>query len=357
MTKEITSPPEKIIGWRMEQDDLKLSFSDNRPIVIGEVVSVKEEKNVYKTISVGNYGLHAYKSFLQALNQGSRTYLSLVELSGKMHINDGQMSAESRRCLGILKWIPIFKQLYARFALPAMKKLIKKYPELQIIETVFTERAAGHAELKEDLENIKNFLRLRRNREDDCHMNRKWMGPAMISCGMWEDQFFQLTNQMKAPKEYSAIVDMLVTRLDSAKTKVFTELLGMKVFTKAKKYAEKIRILEKALKDVSDLKHNELPKFFASRIFHLFEDTDIKQSIDNLTKFLLAVEIYDTLDLTTKEMLEQGNDNSAECWTSIMEKNKSKYDKIKKDLYQTVEDEFKKLMDRSLKLKAILTSL
>jgi len=353
MTKAITSPPEKIIGWRMEQDDLKLSFSDNRPIVIGEVVSVKEEKNVYKTISVGNYGLHAYKSFLHALNQGSRTYLSLVELSGKMHISDGQMSAESRRCLGILKWIPIFKQLYARFALPAMKKLIKKYPELQIIETVFTERAAGHAELKEDLENIKNFLRLRRNREDDCH--RQWAGFQMISCGFvpFEDQF----HQIKAPKEYSAIVDMLVTRLDSAKTKVFTELLGMKVFTKAKKYAEKIRILEKALKDVSDLKHNELPKFFASRIFRLFEDTDIKQSIGFLTKFLLAVEIYDTLDLTTKEMLEQGNDNTAECWSSIMEKNKSKYDKIKKDLYQTVEDEFKKLMDRSLKLKAILTSL
>lgn len=349
--------PKKVFGWRTEQEDLKLGYEDARPIIIGEALSVQEDKIHGKVIRIGGFGLHAYVS-LEALlkSRMPSCYLSLVELSGKMvserendnDHSDYRISAETRRCLGLVQWKPVFRQLSARLMLPYAKSLLKKYPEMNLFVELLEARSKGEKE-KEEVRSA--FLKYLRSRTIEDNKPRGWgwpmsrMGFGHMMCGHAEEMMIKELS--KPPHEYSAIVDMLTSRLDKAKEGVIRELLGAKVFEKAKRFAKKVKILEKALRDVSDLKLNELPKFFCRSINSLLGNSEVE--ISSMINFMYAVTNYDSFDQCTKEILEREDFETAGL--------KDKRNEFAKGVYVTLDKEFTSIMKLSLETKMIINKI
>lgn len=350
--------PKTRFGWRFESSNLKLGYGDERPIVIGEALSVQEVPGTNtsraRTIEVGGFGLHAYSSSEALLKRNNvEDYVSYVELSGKIvednnkESNGYRMSAETRRCLGLVSWKPFFKQFTARLILSRLEKLLKRYPELNSFAEILEARAKGEEEKSETRSSLVKYLRSRiaeNETRSSGYFHPKMMFPLMI-CGNRSEVLEMEEEMSKPPREYSVIVDMLMGRLDKAKEDVICKLMGAKAFAKSKRFAKKIQILEKALKDVSDLKLNEIPKFFCKIILNLFNNDRYHDRYEDVVKFLYAIENYDSFELHIKESLEQDSNmgNAGIKWESAYV-----------EFCRALEEELIPLMKRSLETKQII---
>jgi len=114
-----------VYAWHFSQQDKQLRYHDNRPIVIGEKLTVDEP------IQLCERGLHASRKLLAAANYAPGAYLWRVKLSGKVvHGNDKSVATERTAVWGF-DATDVLNQFAREIALDTVEKYwdTKKFGE------------------------------------------------------------------------------------------------------------------------------------------------------------------------------------------------------------------------------------